>query len=144
MDITSIVANQTPIDDVIRYVLTHLIAQGRPAARADTHSCVYRAANDRTCAIGCLIDAEHYAARIEGEGARAAIRLAYGADGYSWAGEHEHTLRLLQRMHDSFADSTNDMTPVSLRAWVEDKRPGHGCAELDRISDVLASLEDPA
>jgi hypothetical protein len=47
-------------------VTKHLAEQKRPAMDEDEEGCAYRGADGRKCAIGCLIDDEHYAPELEG------------------------------------------------------------------------------
>jgi hypothetical protein len=61
--------------EIFDKVAQHLLAQGRPARAGDT--CRYRAPDGSKCAIGCLIEDDQYAPRMEG------IRLKSLADRYS-------------------------------------------------------------
>ncbi len=50
--------------EIFDKVVTHLRQQGRPAAYAD--GCRYRAENELSCAVGCLISDADYTSDIEG------------------------------------------------------------------------------
>ena len=58
--------------EVFNKVLAHLRKQGR-AAMDDESTCVYRAPNGTSCAVGCLLPDNLYDPRIEGESVDALV-----------------------------------------------------------------------
>ena len=90
-------------------VAAHLLAQGARAYGVD--GCVYRAADGKKCAVGCIIEDEHYSPDFEGVaiawvnstldvGGSAKLRAALGASGVCVDEQHKLLLDL-QRLHDN-------------------------------------------
>ena len=46
--------------EVFNRVYRHLLAQGARSQASDSPGCAYRGEKGRMCAVGCLIDDEHY------------------------------------------------------------------------------------
>ena len=49
-------------------IVRHLRTQQRKALRSDGKSCSYLSPNGDRCAVGCLIEPEHYTPEVEGRG----------------------------------------------------------------------------
>ena len=58
--------------EVFDKCLAHLREQGEKS-RDDRRGCLYRGPNGLMCAVGCLIDDEHYDAAFEGQGAEGCL-----------------------------------------------------------------------
>jgi hypothetical protein len=95
--------------DMFNHVATHLMRQ-REAANGPDGDCVYRNLGGLRCAVGCLIDDEHYSERLEGLRltASAVLDAVEGSIGRSIEGRHDTIpcterviLKRLQGIHDA-------------------------------------------
>jgi len=120
--------------DLFQYVKHHLINQRKRATlnSNDDGQCAYRGSTQRGgifdgtyCAIGCLIDDEHYGGELEGLDAdcpivRAAISASNPQLEITW--KTRELITVLQRVHDSVL-------------------PKHWRLVLDPIEDPIKELE---
>lgn len=73
------------LQSIFDRVYRHLLAQGKPSVLPDGSGCAYRGANGLACAVGCLIDDEHYDPKLEGSSVmdhdvETAVRASLGGD----------------------------------------------------------------
>lgn len=104
---------------VFTKVATHLLKQN--AKSQDDEGCLYRGPGGTMCAIGCLIDDEHYSEHFNREGlADFSVRNALAQSLGCVLGERDMPLlRKLQKLHDN----------QSPEAWADSLREladGHG------------------
>ena len=101
--------------EIFNAIVTHLIRQGAratpptlpPSPQRDTPSCMYHAADGKRCAVGCLIDDEHYSGELEGWGVdgsepgSSCVRQAIAASiGRELQADEVELLGRLQGIHD--------------------------------------------
>lgn len=95
--------------EIFTKVATHLLRQNKrssnPRQSAPTGDgygyCAYRGAGGTSCAVGCLIEDEHYDPEIEGESAHSrAVTAALRASGIPITPEALSLLSKLQNLHD--------------------------------------------
>jgi hypothetical protein len=95
--------------EIFDKVLTHLRKQGKAAVN-DNGDCMYRAADGRQCAAGCLITDEEYEPQMEG---RMVGYLLNKGQLPARLVPHVEFLRDLQDVHD------NALHHRGIRAWEE-------------------------
>lgn len=83
--------------EVFDRVVAHLRAQGEKAI-SGTGLCLYRGADGRKCAVGCLIPDELYTPAVEGE----AVDGPYMKDLLREIGVRQDLALGLQQVHDRF------------------------------------------
>lgn len=113
MNLHTIITDGTSNFDVARYILAHMIKQGKPAMGVsycgddiendalDELACKYRGDDGTSCAVGCLLTDEDMLIVKEGDGASDVL------EELNLERELAHLLPLLrsvQKLHDSYAD----------------------------------------
>ena len=89
--------------EIFKRVVSHLLKQGKKST--DNRHCMYRGHNGTMCAVGCLIDDEHYSVDIENESlddvsnAKIAVEKSIGK---TLNAEDMGMLQALQRTHDVY------------------------------------------
>lgn len=82
------------------HVVNHLLTQGERAEEAN--SCKYLMEDGRKCAVGCLIEIEHYSTDIEGCAVEKAVLTAVeNSIGRKLQTDEPDLLYRLQRVHDN-------------------------------------------
>lgn len=107
--------NQREVFDRVR---THLLSQGRKSERRGL--CAYRGQDGLRCAIGCLIDDEHYDRLLENLSiSDPNVRLAVQRSGIPLEGQPDlDLLSRLQHVHDAH-------------------HPEHWAAELTKVEEWM-------
>jgi hypothetical protein len=88
--------------EIFERVAAHLLAQGRASSNG-RGACYYRGPGGLKCAVGCLIDDDHYRESLEGgtmfnSNVKRAVELSIGRD---LAEGDETVLARLQELHDN-------------------------------------------
>lgn len=98
--------NKSDQQKIFDRVATHLLTQNQKSTRAFGESlrCVYRGDYGCKCAVGCLIDDEHYDPSLEGESITSprvsrAVELSLGIL-INYKNKNLNLLRALQTIHD--------------------------------------------
>jgi hypothetical protein len=96
--------------DVFDKVATHLLKQGRRSLSHDTFGCVYRGKEGTKCAVGVLIDDEHYRSELERRDVSdtkvlCAVGNSMGVSLMDMTPLHISFLQALQECHDFVTDS---------------------------------------
>ena len=91
--------------EVFDKVSAHLLAQGRRSAAREGGACLYRGPDGLRCAVGCLIDDEHYDPSLEGQATGATpgceeTTRALIESGVTCDREMLEMLEVLQDLHD--------------------------------------------
>ncbi len=106
-------------EEIYQRVRQHLIEQETRSENA--HECLYRGPNGMKCAVGCLIDDEHYTADLEGLSVVRADKVTYAiaqSIGRSLTIEDVTLLNSLQRFHDNAKPETwHDRLPETYDEW---------------------------
>jgi len=93
------------INEAVEVVINHLDKQGCLSMDKHGVSCAYRGTNGNMCAIGVLIDDEHYKTSLESQTpSDDDVVLALTFSGWDFKEEDYRTLSLLQLAHDSVTD----------------------------------------
>lgn len=98
----------------------HLLAQNAKSKKADG-MCAYRGGEGRMCAVGCLIDADHYDKYLEGQTATDDLIIEAVSDsiGRDLVDQEVELLNRLQIVHDNY-------TPKSWRERLKEIAQDYG------------------
>ncbi len=102
------IPNDSTAQQVYDFVVDHLRRQGGPAVDS-SGTCLYRAARNCKCAVGCLLTDAEYRPEIEGTDIET---LSEGSDPVlpSFFLKHKELLLDLQNVHDDQANHLYDLS----------------------------------
>lgn len=88
--------------EIFNKVVNHLLTQKAASRNPSNNECVYRNDNGLKCAVGVLIDYEHYKLALEKRSIRSPLVISAVADsiGRNLTENEIDLLDRLQRMHD--------------------------------------------
>ena len=108
--------------EVAKYVIEHLIAQGERAHKLD-YGCRYRH-EGKACAVGCLITDKEYHATFEGTSVGSIVYSNKQKELENFINNHLELLKKLQRIHDQANfDDTDKSVFIN---WVKLNAPDVG------------------
>ena len=94
------------LQEIFTKVARHLLTQKVKSFGSDA-GCLYRGPNGTSCAVGCLIQEEHYDPELEGNVVNAlSVQDSLNASGIQVTPETIHLLEELQLLHDESQPET--------------------------------------